>query len=1512
MSITDFFRGKILLITGGTAFLGQPMVAKILTALPDIQKIYLLIRSRTDPTGKHTSAQERLENELLTSDVFASLRRLHGENFDAWAQQKLTAVEGDLTHERLGFNDAEYQRLQNEVQVFINIAGLVDFDPPFDDSLWGNALAAKHVVNFARGCQDAVFLHISTAYVCGDNPGRVLEELPPSYEHYATQHNEKTGMETIPETLSEEIEGLLSLSAAIRAEAESPANLANFQQEAEAEIKGTRKRLEAQVAELKTEWLEERLVEEGLKHARSRGWNDTYTYMKFLAEQMVMELRGELPTAIVRPSIIESSFDEPEPGWLGGFRMCEPLIVGFGKGRLPDFPADPDIILDIIPVDFVVNAILAAAEATARRRGIEVYHVATGTQNPLYFRGIFEATYEYFMKYPMIEDGKPVTVPIWKYPSLEEFQRKLDSRMRLVDLTVQTLGKLPIRAAKRKRRQLVLKQSGIKALLHYIRIYAPYTRTNFEFETEKTQGLYEALSPIEQQRFNFDVSRIHWKRYFQEIHIPGIKRHVLKIEDGTTDDTEASPSTKHEKASSQDESEESVTASEWKDNTRNENVIHCPASPHATCATDLDYSQTKSGLSPDQILPKTIVDLIKIQASRIPDRIALQMATESGWEEYTYAETYTLSRQVAWQLWESGLRKDDRVVLVSENQPEWCIAYLAAVQIGIAVVPLDAQTPAHEILAIAEFTTAKSILASESVLEKSDAVLSTAKTRRSRDHDHRDGVPPLMLQNINRDCEIVASHQQEGKPSSTETSLLTPERFPKDTDLTLESQTEIPADFPNVEVSPDTVASIIFTMGTTVEAKGAMLTHGGFISNVQAVAKALPPTDTERILSALPLYHALSFSCSLLMALYSGTTATYVNALRPTTLLKTMREAKTTAFIGVPRLFQMLQGTIERQAARADTPGETLAEKARAVMGGEIRVLVSGGAPLSDAIYDGFQKFGMTLYQGYGMTETAPVLSVNPYQKSKRGSVGPAVEGVELQIENPDSNGIGEIIAQGPSTMLGYYQNTDATEKAIRNGWLYTGDLGYMDADGYLYLTGHCKDIIVPASGKNVYPVELESLYRDNPAISEMCVLGIPYQDGSDTAIHAVIVPSASDAATKTEIQHHLQARAKELPSYQQFHKSHLWNEPLPKDADGNVDRQSLSRSLEAHIKNTIDLQEDSTADVVGGNSDSRLPRTDIPEEILSTLGRLARMPTHQIQRESRLDTDLGLDSLTRLDLLLVLESRLGGTIPDALLANLETVGDVVRLIETFPSDITKEKENSEEDEKPEFGQMPRWYARAFRTVITGIYRNYFSLKCYGLEHIPQGKPYIIMPNHSSHLDTLTVITALGTKAYHLWVLAARDYWFATRLQGWFARTCLNALPIEREGNFTEFLQDLRAANEVMTQNNGLLIFPEGTRSLDGKLQPFKPGVLSLLIYTPNVPVIPAYIEGTYHALPKGRNLPKKHPVRIVFGEPLTFPPEGWAEQDKISIDPDRYQEFLELAQNRVAELGAMLRQSEL
>ncbi len=1409
MSIADFFRGKVLLITGGTAFLGQPMVAKILTSLSDVKHIYLLIRNRTESNGKITTAQERFDKELLTSDVFDELRKKHGSAFETWVSERVSPIEGELTDERLGFSDTLYEQLQNEVDIFFNIAGLVQFDPPFDASLKGNALAARHTVTFAKGCSDAVFLHVSTAYVCGDNPGIVPEELHPPYEQFAEELSEKTG-NSIPATLIEEIDYLKTLSQSIRDEADTPSQKANFQQIAEriskTDKRKSRKSIETLTEEVKADWLESRLVEVGLTHARSRGWNDTYTYMKFLAEHVVMELRDTMPTAIVRPSIIESSLVEPHPGWLGKYRMSEPLIVGFAKGRIPDFPADPDIILDIIPVDFVVNAMLAAAEAVAESRGIEVYHVASGSQNPLYFRGIVDATSEYFIKNPMMENGQPIRVPVWQFPSLEQFEKKVEGKVRLLNGLIRLLTIFPTRSSKRRRRKLVVKQSSIKALLHYIRIYAPYTRTNFEFDTKKTQALFENLDTIEQKQFSFDVSKIQWNQYFQEIHIPGIKRHVLKLEE-TTPNT-----TKHEGDSTEDEADEFPTQAP--------NPI-------------------------DEISPKTIVDLIKIQAERIPDRIALQMIHEGECQQYTYAETYNRSRQVAYHYWKSGLRQNDRVILVSENQPEWCISYLAAVQIGIAVVPLDSQTPAQEILAISEFTNAKSILASNSVITKSDTELN--------DND-------FPIHNINNIQELI-NHNEE-----------------------------ISDEFPQVEITPDTVASIIFTMGTIVDAKGAMLTHGGFISNVKSVAKALPPTDEERILSALPLYHALSFSCSLLMALYSGTTATYVNALRPTTLLKAMRDDKTTAFIGVPRLFQMLQTTIERQALREETPGDTLVEKAKAVTGGHVRVLVCGGAALADSIYDGFQKLGMTIYQGYGMTETAPVLSVNPYKNSKRGSVGPAVKGVEFKIYNPNNDGIGEILAKGPSTMKGYYNNKVATDNAIRNGWLYTGDLGYIDDSGYLYITGHTKDVIVPASGKNIYPVELEALYQNHKDIKEMCVVGISYEDGSDTAIQAVISPSNQDENTKKEIQQHIQHRAKQLPSYQHFHRTHFICEDLPKSENGSIDRVAVRE----YIKEIITHE----------SAESLIEHEDIPEEILLPIARLARLSPNKIRLENRLDTDLGLDSLTRLDLLMLLESRLGQTIPDAMIANLHTVGDVVELVTIFEKESSDGKSSSD-NEIMKLPEKPQWYARAFRAGIRSIYRRRFSFQCYGLENIPDGKPFIITPNHCSHLDTLTVITALGQESHRMWTLAARDYWFGNKLQGWFAHKCLNALPIERDGNFVQFLKDLRMANEVMEKNNGLLVFPEGTRSLDGNLQPFKPGVLSLLIYGQQVPIIPTYIKGTFQVLPKGQNIPKKHPVQIVFGKPLYL--DISQSPENISENSEIYQKFLAELENQVAELGKEL-----
>ena len=478
--------------------------------------------------------------------------------------------------------------------------------------------------------------------------------------------------------------------------------------------------------------------------------------------------------------------------------------------------------------------------------------------------------------------------------------------------------------------------------------------------------------------------------------------------------------------------------------------------------------------------------------------------------------------------------------------------------------------------------------------------------------------------------------------------------------------------------------------------------------------------------------------------------------------------------------------------------------------------------------------------------------------------------------------------------MKGYFKNPIATDNTIRDGWLYTGDLGYIDNEGFLYITGHCKDVIVPASGKNIYPVELETLYRNHPAIAEICVIGLPYQDGSDTDIHAIIVPKMNSESVEVEIQEHLQKIAKCLPSYQHFHKSHFLYDALPKTDDNKFDRKRVKELLLKHLADD---------EISSEHSAETEPNNVIPEEILTRLAHLARMPTHKIHLESHLETDLGLDSLTRLDLLMLLEARIGQTIPDGILANLQTVKDVIELLQTF--DATSEHANVDADMPLILRREPHWYARMLRAGIRSLYQLMFSFKVFGLENIPKDKPYIITPNHTSHLDTLTVITALGKESHRLWTLAARDYWFGKRIQAWFAHNCLNALPIERDGNFAQFMKDLRMANSVLQQNNGVLIYPEGTRSIDGKLQPFKPGILSLLVYGQQVPIIPTYIQGAYDVLPKGQNIPKKHPIRIVFGEPLIF--DVNREHGEIVDNVEKYKMFLTELENRVAKLQETL-----
>ena len=497
-TIQEFYTGKTVLVTVATGFLGKALVEKILRSLPDVRRLYLLIRAK-ERGNRTVSADERFWSEVLKSSIFDRLKKDHGDGFDAFVEQRVAVINGDLTDERLGASDDDYRRLCDEVDVIFNSAAVVVFDERLDLSLNLNTLGARRMMDVARDCRNLkAVVHISTCYVSGTRKGWVAEEV----------------------------------------------GEAAFDVEAEA------KRLEEECAAIKQrrgadrDAAKKQLVALGLQRARERGWHDTYTFTKWMGEQLTAKYRGDVPTVILRPAIIESTFAEPEPGWIDGFRMGDPLFVGYGKGHLKDFPGRPDIICDLIPCDHVVNAIVACAPCCAAEGGFKVYQVATGELNPVHFKTAVEAMREYFLKNPMFErDGMPISMPLWTYPEAAAYRRKLVWKYS-VPLAAGAALLRPlsfVRKIDRLRRRLKAKRAQVDLLLYYVDIYSPYTSIESRYYTTNTQALWNSLSPEEQKEFGFDPRGIDWRDYLGNIHIPGLKRNVLNLSDEELDQSGGVP-----------------------------------------------------------------------------------------------------------------------------------------------------------------------------------------------------------------------------------------------------------------------------------------------------------------------------------------------------------------------------------------------------------------------------------------------------------------------------------------------------------------------------------------------------------------------------------------------------------------------------------------------------------------------------------------------------------------------------------------------------------------------------------------------------------------------------------------------------------------------------------------------------------------------------------------------------------------------------------------------------------
>lgn len=438
--------------------------------------------------------------------------------------------------------------------------------------------------------------------------------------------------------------------------------------------------------------------------------------------------------------------------------------------------------------------------------------------------------------------------------------------------------------------------------------------------------------------------------------------------------------------------------------------------------------------------------------------------------------------------------KGRKIALIGENRYEWSISYLSTVNGTGIIVPLDKELPANEIETLIMRSKADAIIYSGGVKEKIEALLTKTTNLRY--------------------FISMESPQDSGKVISFESLLK------KGHKLLAEGN----RDFLDAVIDKDAMNMLLFTSGTTEKAKAVMLSHKNVCEDLENMCKMLYIDEKDVFLSILPIHHTYECTCGFLCQIYRGCTIAYCEGLRH--IVKNLKESKCTMMLGVPLVFESMYRQIMSSAIKQKGKGtinfaiglskmllklkidirQKLFKEIHNALGGHIRMFISGAAGIDPRIAKGFREIGIALVQGYGLTECAPIVALNRDTNFKDDAAGLPLPNLQVEIHSPDGDGIGEIKCKGSSIMLGYYEDPEATDEVIIDGWFYTGDLGFIDADGFVHITGRKKDVIITGNGKNVFPEEIETLLNRSPYIKESLVFGKGESDG-DTIICAKIVP---------------------------------------------------------------------------------------------------------------------------------------------------------------------------------------------------------------------------------------------------------------------------------------------------------------------------------------------------------------------------------------------------------------------
>jgi fatty acyl-CoA reductase len=505
--IAEAFKGKTILVTGSTGFLGKSIVEKCLRSIPSVGRINLAIRS-----SARRPAAERLEREVLSSPAFKRLKEELGEEaFSKLVKAKLAVLELDLGRDGLGLTDAGREQLRS-CDIVIHSAAAVEFDNPADLSAQTNLLGAARMVEALTSAGSRPHLvHVSTAYVGGMLRG-LVREAPP-HDPGLNWRNEAAVLST--------------LRAPVEEESRRPEVLNKLRREAVSRMGPAGTPAVARATErLRDRWVKDKLIERGRAHANAMGFADIYSFTKAMAEHAVVELHGDIPLSIVRPSIIESALAEPFPGWLEGFRMAEPLILAFGRGILRDFSGLPDALLDIIPADFVVNTVLAVAANPPPDSNPRVYHAASGSRNPLRFRQVEDAARVYFGEHPLRDRyGQAIGTPTWTYPTRGELATQAKTALRFVEASQWVVERLPLGAGMAQvSDDLHAERERLERAVNLIQLYGVYTEVDCIFDTRNLQAIWDKVPAGERKQFPFDPALYEWEHYFQDVHFPTVVR----------------------------------------------------------------------------------------------------------------------------------------------------------------------------------------------------------------------------------------------------------------------------------------------------------------------------------------------------------------------------------------------------------------------------------------------------------------------------------------------------------------------------------------------------------------------------------------------------------------------------------------------------------------------------------------------------------------------------------------------------------------------------------------------------------------------------------------------------------------------------------------------------------------------------------------------------------------------------------------------------------------------------